>query len=167
MRRLMLVVTAAGLLAVGTNSRLEGPALSAMDLTYGGSQQPDAGIITKASRFPVSETVERLQNAIKTKGLTLFAHVDHSGEAAKAGLTMQDAHLLIFGNPRAGTPIMVASPLAALDLPLKVLIWKDRDGSVKVSYNSTTYLATRHGITPELSRNIAGIDALVDGALKD
>jgi uncharacterized protein (DUF302 family) len=123
------------------------------------------GIVTKPSKYSLSETVERIQQTLRAKGLTLFAIVDHSGEAAKVGLKMQDAKLLLFGSPKAGTPLMVASPLIALDLPLKALIWKDNEGRVLVSYNSTAYLAERHSLPGHLTTNIAGIDAIIDSAL--
>jgi uncharacterized protein (DUF302 family) len=95
----------------------------------------------------------------------VFALIDHSGAAEQAGLEMQEAKLLIFGSPKAGTPLMVASPLLALDLPLKVLVWRERNGEVLLSYNATSYLARRHDISQDLLGNIAGIDALVEGAL--
>ena len=124
------------------------------------------GIVTKDSPYPsVSETLERLQEAVRKKGLGIFAVVDHSGEAQRVGLRMPDTKLLIFGSPKAGTPLMVASPLLALDLPLKTLVWEDQ-GQVKVSYNATSYLARRHDLPSELVKNIAGIDAIVDGALR-
>src|ERR671921_2808906 len=123
------------------------------------------GIVTKESPYPsVSETLQHLQEAVRQKGLKVFALVDHSGEAEHAGLEMQEAKLLIFGSPKAGTPLMVASPLLALDLPLKALVWEDR-GQVRVSYNATSYLARRHDLPSELVKNIAGIDALIEGAL--
>jgi len=92
--------------------------------------------------------------------------VDHSG-AEKVGLKMQEAKLIPFGSPKAGTPLMMASPLVALDLPLKALVWEDRDGRVRVSYNSVSYLANRHNLPSDLTKNIAGIDTLIDGALQD
>ena len=124
------------------------------------------GIVTKASAYSVAETVDRLKTALASKGLTLFALIDHSGEAERAGLTMQPAKLLLFGSPRAGTPLMVASPLLALDLPLKALVWQDGDGRVWVSYNSTQYLAERFTIPPDLPKNIAGVEMLIAGALQ-
>ena len=123
------------------------------------------GIVTKDSPYPsVSETLERLEEAVRKKGLGIFAVVDHSGEAQRVGLRMPDTKLLIFGSPKAGTPLMVASPLLALDLPLKALVWED-GGRVRVSYNATSYLAQRYNLPSELAENIAGIDALVDGVL--
>lgn len=124
------------------------------------------GIVTKASPYGVRETLDRLEAAIRARGLEIFAHIDHGGNAARAGLTMQPAHVLIFGNPTAGTPLMVASPLLALDLPLKALIWQDREGRAWVSHNSTAYLADRYAIPSDLVKNIAGIDALIDAALQ-
>lgn len=123
------------------------------------------GVISKASPYSVSDTVARLETVIRDKGLMLFAIIDHDGEAAKVGLSMQETKLLIFGSPRAGTPLMVASPLIALDLPLKALVWRDRDHTVFVSYNATAYLAERYGIPLALVKNIAGIDAVVAAAL--
>ncbi len=123
------------------------------------------GITTKSSPFPVEETLNRLQEAIHSRGFTIFAHINHSGEAQRVGLTMQEAHVLIFGNPKGGTPLMIASPLLALDLPLKVLVWQGNGGQVWASYTSPAYLATRYAIPPELSGNIAGIDGLVASVL--
>jgi uncharacterized protein (DUF302 family) len=129
-------------------------------------QDDQHGIITKDSPYAsVSETLERLREAVRQKGLLTFAVVDHSGEAERVGLKMQETKLLIFGSPKTGTPLMVASPLLALDLPLKALVWDD-DGQVRVSYNATSYLAKRHDLPSELVKNIAGIDALIDGALR-
>ena len=123
------------------------------------------GIVTKDSPYPsVSETLERLEEAVRKKGLGIFAVVDHSGEAQRVGLRMPDTKLLIFGSPKAGTPLMMASPLLALDLPLKALVWEDGD-RVRVSYNATSYLAQRYNLPSELAENLAGIDALVDGVL--
>jgi uncharacterized protein (DUF302 family) len=108
-----------------------------------------------------------MEAAIRAKGLTIFTLIDHSGEAEKVGLKMQEAKLLVFGSPRAGTPLMVASPLIALDLPLKALIWKDTQGQVWVSYNSVTYLANRYNLPSDLTKNIAGIDPLIEAALSE
>ena len=130
------------------------------------SNGDDRGIVTRMSPSrSVSEVLVRLQKEVHEKGLDAFALIDHSGAAERAGLEMQDAKLLIFGSPKVGTPLMVASPLLALDLPLKVLVWRNRDGEVLVTYNATSYLAHRHDIPENLVRNIAGIDALVEGAL--
>ena len=123
------------------------------------------GITTKDSPYPsVPETLERLEEAVREKGLQTFAIVGHSGEAERVGLQMQETKLLIFGSSKAGTPLMVSSPLLGLDLPLKALVWEDR-GQVRVRYNATSYLAKRHDLPSELVKNIAGIDTLIDGAL--
>src|SRR6266705_6507472 len=118
------------------------------------------GIVTTPSPFSVKETLERLQKAIHSRNLTLFAHIDHSGEARRVGLTMQEAHVLIFGNPKGGTPLMIASPLLALDLPLKVLVWQSADGQVWVSTNSVDYLRDRYALPQELVGNLSVADAV-------
>jgi len=120
----------------------------------------DNGIINKASNLSVDQTVENLKGILQAKGVALFALVDHSGEAEKAGLKMRPTKLLIFGNPKGGTPVMVAAPSAAIDLPLKILVWEDAEGKVWASYNSPTYLQQRHGIPQELLQNIAVAEAL-------
>jgi uncharacterized protein (DUF302 family) len=108
------------------------------------------GIVTRPSHYSIDVTVGRIEGALRSRGLTLFALVDHSGEAACVGLTLRPTKLLIFGSPTAGTPLMVASPLLALDLPLKALVWQDDAGRVIVSYNSTAYLAARHQLPDAL-----------------
>ena len=124
-----------------------------------------AGIDSICSSFSAEVTVARLKNLIAAKGLTLFAHVDHGAGAREVGLQMPPAHVLIFGHPKAGTPLMVASPLLALDLPLKVLVWQDASQKVWVSYNATEFLAERYAIPAELVKNISGVPALVQAAL--
>jgi len=136
------------------------------DPTNSGTPPSVEGIVTRSSPFSVEETLERLQEAIHSHNLTLFAHIDHSGGARQAGLTMQEAHVLIFGSPKAGTPLMIASPLLALDLPLKVLIWQSDDGLVWVSTTSAAYLQARYAIPEELIGNIAGVNTLIEQALK-
>lgn len=103
------------------------------------------GIIDKPSSHSVDETVERLKNILQAKSVTLFALVDHSGEAEKAGLKMRNTKLLIFGSPKAGTPLMLATPSVAIDLPLKIVVWEDVQGKAWISYNSPEYLKERHG----------------------
>jgi uncharacterized protein (DUF302 family)/uncharacterized membrane protein YidH (DUF202 family) len=120
----------------------------------------DNGIIHKASNHSVDKTVEKLQGILQVKGVTLFALVDHSGEAEKAGLKMRPTKLLIFGNPKGGTPVMVAAPSAAIDLPLKILVWEDAGGKAWASYNSPSYMQERHGIPQELLQNISVAEAL-------
>ncbi len=134
--------------------------------TTSGTSPSVEGIVTRPSPFTVEETLERLQQAIHSRNLSLFAHIDHSGEAKRVGLTMQEAHVLIFGNPKAGTPLMIASPLLALDLPLKVLVWQGKDDRVWVSSTSADYLRDRYSIPQELIGNIAGVDALIERALQ-
>ena len=118
------------------------------------------GIIDKPSNHPVEETVARLQSVLRSKGVTLFALIDHSGEAEKVGMKMPPTKLLIFGNPKAGTPLMLAVPSSALDLPLKILVWQDAEGKTWVSYNSPEYTVKRHNLPPELIANIAVVEVL-------
>ena len=120
------------------------------------------GIIDKPSNHSVDETVAKLKGILEAKGVTLFAFVDHSGEAEKAGLKMRPTKLFIFGSPKAGTPIMLAAPSAAIDLPLKILIWEDGDGKTWISYNNPEYLKQRHHIPDELLQNIAIAETLAD-----
>jgi len=122
------------------------------------------GIVNKPSKHSVDQTVEVLVNILKTKGVAVLALIDHSGEAEKVGLKMRPTKLLIFGNPKAGTPLMLASPSMAIDLPLKLLVWEDALGKVWVSYNSLEYLRERHGLPQELMQNIAIIEGLATKA---
>jgi uncharacterized protein (DUF302 family) len=124
------------------------------------------GIKHKKSAHRVDETVEKLESILNAKGIAIFALIDHSGEAEKAGLKMRPTKLLIFGNPKAGTPLMIAAPGIAIDLPLKILVWEDRDATVWVSYNSPEYLQSRHGLPAELLKNIAVVEALASEAAK-
>lgn len=124
------------------------------------------GIVSRPSPFSVEQTLERLKAAIHNRKLTLFAQIDHSGEARRVGLTMQEAQVLIFGGPKAGTPLMVASPLLALDLPLKVLVWQSEEDRVWVSSTSSDYLKVRYALPQKLIGNIAGVDALIEQALQ-
>ena len=118
------------------------------------------GIIDKPTSHSVDETVEKLKGMLRDKGITLFALIDHSGEAEKLGIKMHPTKLLIFGSPKAGTPLMLAAPSTAIDLPLKILIWEDAQGKVWVSYNSAAYLQERHNLPQELLPNIAGVETL-------
>lgn len=122
--------------------------------------QSDTGIVTRKSRHSVDETVTKLEHALEQKGVKLFATIDHSGEAQSAGFSMRPTKLLIFGNPKAGTPVMLASPSAAIDLPLKILVWQNEAGETLVSYNSPEYLRRRHEIPSELIPNISAAEAL-------
>jgi uncharacterized protein (DUF302 family) len=121
----------------------------------------EAGIVTKLSPLPVAGTVAKLTGIINAKGVKLFAVIDQSAEARQAGLSLRDTTLVIFGSPAAGTPVMAASPLAALDLPLKVLVWDD-GGQTKVSYYSPDALAARYHLGVSLAGNLAAINALTD-----
>jgi uncharacterized protein (DUF302 family)/uncharacterized membrane protein YidH (DUF202 family) len=125
---------------------------------------PNKGITDKPSNHSVDQTVEKLKNILQAKGVTLFALVDHSGEAEKVGMKMPPTKLLIFGSPKAGTPLMLAAPSIAIDLPLKILVWQDAQSKVWISYNSPDYLKDRHGFPPELLQNIAVVDALATKA---
>jgi len=118
------------------------------------------GIIEKMSNHSVDQTVEKLKNLLQAKGVTLFVLVDHSGEADKVGMRMRPTKLLIFGSPKAGTPLMLAAPSIAIDLPLKILVSEDAQGKVWISYNSPEYLKDRHGLPPELLANIAVVETL-------
>lgn len=122
------------------------------------------GIISRPSNHSVDETVGRLKRIMESKGITLFAVVDHSGEARKVGLEMPATKLLIFGNPKGGTPVMLAAPSIAIDLPLKVLVAEDGDGKAWVTFNSPDYLKDRHHLPPELVPNIAVVEALAAAA---
>jgi uncharacterized protein (DUF302 family) len=124
------------------------------------SLNSENGIVTIPSHQSVDQTVQTLEGILKAKGVKLFALIDHSGEAEKAGLEMRPTKLLIFGNPKAGTPPMIAAPSIAIDLPLKILIWEDPDGKVQISYNALTYLQARHGLPADVAQNLAVVDTL-------
>ena len=126
----------------------------------------DRGIIDVPSPYSVPDTLKRLEDIARAKELTIFARVDHSGEAEKAGLKMRPTQLLIFGSPKAGTPLMIAAPSLAIDLPLKALAWEDAQGEVWLSYNRPEYLRERHGVPEELMKNIAGVGALIQKAVE-
>ena len=146
------------------------------------TEAANSGIVTVRSRFSVGETVERLEAVLAAKGITLFALIDHSGEAAKVGLRLPETKLLVFGSPKAGTPVMLASPTSALDLPLKILVREvarevasadgadepdksaksdDSEGIVLVEYNAPAYLAARHGVPGELLPVLAAVEGIV------
>lgn len=126
----------------------------------------DNGIVHLQSPYSVPETLQRLEALVTAKGLTIFARVDHSGEAAKIGMQMQPTELLLFGSPKSGTPMMIASPTLAIDLPLKALAWQDVDGAVWLSYNSPEYLQQRHKIPESLLQNIAGIRSICEHVVR-
>lgn len=123
-----------------------------------------SGITTIPGKHSVDQTVDKLKSILQAKNITLFALIDHSGEAAKAGITMPNTKLLIFGNPKAGTPAMLAAPSLAIDLPLKILIAEDSTGQTSISYNSIEFLSARHGISIGLLKNLSVIETLAAAA---
>ena len=122
------------------------------------------GIVDIPSNHSVDETVEKLKGILQAKGVALFALIDHSGEAEKVGIKMPPTKLLIFGNPKAGTPLMLAAPSIAIDLPLKILVWEDTTHKAWISYNSPEYLRERHGLPENLLQNIAVVEAMARAA---
>jgi uncharacterized protein (DUF302 family) len=126
----------------------------------------DRGLIRIASPYSVPDTLKRLQVLLESKGLKIFAIIDHSGEAAKVGLEMHPTQVLLFGSPKAGTPVMLAAPSVAIDLPLKALVAEDDHGKVWITYNDPDHLAKRHGIPPDLVKNLAGAGALLQKAVE-
>jgi uncharacterized protein (DUF302 family) len=124
------------------------------------------GLVQVASPYTVEETLGRLESVLAERGVQVFARIDHSGEAEKIGMKMRPTKLVIFGNPKGGTPVMVAAPTLAIDLPLKALVWEDENGKVWVSYNSPEYLRQRHGVPEDLIKNIAVAGALVAKAVE-
>jgi uncharacterized protein (DUF302 family) len=126
---------------------------------------PDNGMVHLSSPHSVPETLKRLDSILQSRNLTVFARIDHSGEAEKVGMNMHPTQLIIFGSPKGGTPLMVASPTLAIDLPLKALVWQDAGGKVWVSYNSAEYLQKRHNIPDELVTNIAVIGPLLQSVV--
>jgi len=124
------------------------------------------GLVQVTSRYSIDETMRRLESAFAAKSLTVFAVIDHSGEAAKVGLKMRPTKVLIFGSPKGGTPLMVASPSLAIDLPLKALVAEGADGKVSVTYNDPAYLKERHGVPEELIKNLAGGGVVIAQAVE-
>jgi uncharacterized protein (DUF302 family) len=127
---------------------------------------PENGLVRVASHYSFDETMQRLESVLEQKGLQIFAVIDHSGEAEKAGLKMRPTKVLIFGSPKGGTPLMVAAPTLAIDLPLKALIAQDESGKVWVSYNTPEYLQQRHGVPQDLIKNIASAGVLLAKAVE-
>ncbi len=123
------------------------------------------GVVSKQSPFSVVETLDRLEKLLQSKGIQIFARLDHSGEAHRVGLHMNPTQLLIFGNPKGGTPVMVAAPTAAIDLPLKALAWQDDAGQVWLSWNDPEYIRQRFGVAEELMKPLAGIGALLEAVV--
>ncbi len=124
----------------------------------------DSGIVTLTGHLSVEQTVRKIEETLQAKGIKLFTVIDHSGEAERAGLSMRPTKLLIFGNPKAGTPLMIASPTIAIDLPLKILVWENPEGKVQISYNSPAYLEARHALPHDLVQVIAGVALLAAAA---
>ena len=130
-----------------------------------GSLSAADGIATRPSAYSVAETVDRLEAVLRSRNITVFARIDHAAEASKVGLTMPPTQLLIFGNPRGGTPLMLAAPMIAIDLPLKVLVWRDSAGKVSVSYNTADFLRQRYGLNDDQAKTLGAVEALVAAAL--
>jgi uncharacterized protein (DUF302 family) len=126
----------------------------------------EKGLVQVLSRYSVEETVQRLQSSFVAKGLQVFALIDHSGEAAKVGLKMRPTKVLIFGSPKGGTPLMVAAPSLAIDLPMKALVAEDETGKVWLTYNDPAYLKQRHGVPEDLIKNLAGAGPLMQKAVE-
>lgn len=129
------------------------------------ASRPDNGMVHLSSPYTVADTLKRLDSVLQARGLMVFARVDHSGEAEKVGLKMHATKPVIFGSPKGGTPLMVAAPTLAIDLPLKALVWEDAGGKVWVSYNTAEYLKQRHNIPADLVKNIAVIGPLLESVV--
>ena len=128
------------------------------------SAQAGETVVTKPSHYSVPETIDRIEKAVTAKGMKIFARIDHGGEAKKVGLEMKPTELLIFGNPKGGTALMVARPTAAIDLPMKALPWEDKEGNVWLTYNSPELLRQRHGVPAELISKLDSVGALLEQA---
>jgi len=128
--------------------------------------EPVKGMVHVPSKYTVPDTLQRLKSVVTSHGLTIFARIDFSGDAAKVGLQMRPTQLLIFGNPKAGTPLMIASPSIAIDLPLKALAWQDATGRIWLSYNTPEYLKERHELPDKLVKNISAIGGLIEKAVE-
>ena len=131
-----------------------------------GTAQAGGSIVTKPSKYSVPDTIDRIEKAVTAKGMKIFARIDHGGEAKKAGLDMKPTELLIFGNPKGGTALMVAKPTAAIDLPMKALAWEDKDGNVWLTYNSSELLQERHGVPAELTSKLDPVGTLLEQAVQ-
>ena len=130
------------------------------------AEPPSEGVASRLSPYPVAETMRRIEETARRKGLTVFVRIDHGGNARDVGLTMQEEQLIVFGDPRAGTPLMVARPLVGLELPLRVLVWQDPWGRVWVSYNQSAFIAQRFGLPDGLEKNVGGVPTLIEEALR-
>jgi len=131
------------------------------------SATADPGIVRIASRHSVAATVQRLESLLKERGVLIFARIDFSGDAARAGLTMRAEQMLIFGNPKAGTPLLQSAPMVGLDLPMKALVWEDADGNTSIAYYDPKYIVRRHGLDAALAANLAAVVPLIERAAAD
>ena len=129
-----------------------------------GTDDTDQGIVRIASHHTVAETMDRIESLLKQRGILVFARIDFTSDAARAGLSMRPEQLLIFGNPKAGTPLMLAAPVAGLDLPLKALVWQDANDRVWIAYNDPQYVVRRHGLATALSANLAAAVPILEQA---
>ena len=127
----------------------------------------DSGVIRLTSDHPVAETIERLEAFLKERSVMIFARIDFSGDAARAGLVLRPEQMLIFGNPKAGTPLMQSGPAAGLDLPIKALVWEDAEGHTQIAYNDPQYVIRRHGLDAELAANLAAVVPLIERAARE
>lgn len=127
----------------------------------------DPGIVKIPAHYPVAETLDRLESLLKERGVMVFARIDFSGDAQRAGLTLRPEQMLIFGNPKGGTPLMVAVPTVGLDLPLKALVWEDTAGKAWIAYNDPQYIVKRHGLAAAMSANLAAVTPLIERAAKE
>jgi len=123
------------------------------------------GVVILAANYPVARTIERLESLLKANGVMIFARIDFSGDAGRAGLHMRPEQMLIFGNPKGGTPLMQAVPTVGLDLPLKALVWEDAEGRTWLAYNDPKYIVQRHAVESSLSINLAGVIPLLERAV--
>jgi uncharacterized protein (DUF302 family) len=133
---------------------------------FAGTAHAGSNLVTKPSKYSVPETIDRIERAITAKGMQIFTRIDHGAEAKKVGLAMRPTELLIFGNPKGGTALMVARPTAAIDLPMKVLAWEDADGKVWLTYNSPQLLQERHNVPAELTSRLNSVGALLEKAVE-
>ena len=140
-------------------------AIAPVATSFAAQAADNNGLISRVSPYPVSETLDRLEAVLKSKGVKIFARIDHAAEAQSVGMSLRPTQLLIFGNPKAGTPLMRASQSIGLDLPMKALAWQDAQGQVQLTWNSPDYLIARHDLDAEFSKNLAAVGGLIEAAL--
>jgi len=140
--------------------------LTVASVSAGAAQAGGGNLVTKPSKYSVPETIDRIERAITAKGMQIFARINHGAEAKKVGLDMKPTELLIFGNPKGGTALMVARPTAAIDLPMKALAWEDKDGKVWLTYNAPELLKERHGVPAELTARLEPVGKLLEQAVE-